>query len=127
MWVLIGVGSYMIYIGGFVGTEVFGQHIANIPLLIIGAVAVLAGAILYTKKDTFTEIELNKNVVEDLNSDAYKIYLTKKYDIQKNVALGKYITSDKLFDEIGDALIYANALEKTSKSKFNAGFDFSSK
>ena len=124
-WGLIGIGGFCIYYGGIVGREVgySGVSVANIPLLIIGAVAVLAGVILYTKKDTLTKIEINGNVVKDLSSDAYKIYLTKKYDIQLNAALGKYIAIDKLFDEIGDALIYAHAIEKISKAA--AEFDFS--
>ena len=124
-WGLIGIGGFCIYYGGIVGTKVgyYGESVANFPLLIIGAVAVLAGVILYTKKDTLTKIEINGNVVKDLSSDAYKIYLTKKYDIQLNAALGKYIAIDKLFDEIGDALIYADAIEKISKAA--AKFDFS--
>ena len=52
---------------------------------------------------------------KDLNSDAYKIFLTKKYGVEKNEALGKIICGDKLFDNAEDALSYANDCEKVAE------------
>ena len=47
----------------------------------------------------------------NLSNDAYKIFLTKKYLIEKNEALGQFILQDKLFSTIDEALEYANNLE----------------
>jgi hypothetical protein len=55
-----------------------------------------------------------------LENDSYKIFLTNKYSIQKNDALGKYILLEKLFDSIDEALKFAAASEesiKTNKDK----------
>jgi hypothetical protein len=51
------------------------------------------------------------NGSKDLNSDAYKIYLVKKWSIEKNDALNKFILKDKLFDSIEEATKHANDLE----------------
>lgn len=51
-----------------------------------------------------------------LTNDAYKIFLTNKYGIQKNDALGKYIIQEKLFDSIDEALIFAANAEESIKS-----------
>ena len=48
----------------------------------------------------------------DLGNDGYKIFLVKKYKIEKNDALGKMIVGDRLFDTIDEALAYADGLEK---------------
>ena len=53
--------------------------------------------------------------IKNLDSDAYKIFLTKKYGIEKNEALGKIICGDKLFDNAEDALSYANNCEKVAE------------
>jgi len=47
-----------------------------------------------------------------LHNDAYKIYLTKKYGIEKNEALNQIICKDKLFDSVSDALDFANKEEQ---------------
>ena len=49
---------------------------------------------------------------KSLDNDAYKIYLSKKYTIEKNDALGKIIVKDKLFGSIEEALRYADECEK---------------
>lgn len=51
---------------------------------------------------------------KSLTNDAYKIYLAKKYEIEKNEALGKFIVSDKLFSSIEEALIYASGIDEGS-------------
>ncbi|QWD08408.1 hypothetical protein G6716_04895 [Polynucleobacter paneuropaeus] len=50
-----------------------------------------------------------------LTNDAYKIFLTNKYGIQKNDALGKYIIQEKLFDSIDEALKFAANAEESIK------------
>jgi len=47
----------------------------------------------------------------DLNNDAYKIFLAKKYQIEKNDALEKIICDNKLFENIQSALIHADNCE----------------
>ena len=46
----------------------------------------------------------------ELSNDAYKIFLTKKYGIERNEALGKIICSNKLFENIDEALKFAGGL-----------------
>ena len=67
-------------------------------------------------------IEKNTPLYEgdkSLSSDEYKIYLVKKYSIEKNEALGKVIVKDKLFNSIDEALSYADGLEKSLKNSSN--------
>jgi hypothetical protein len=52
--------------------------------------------------------------VQTLSNDSYKIYLTKKYNIEKNDVLSKFICSDKLFDTVDDALTYAMQIDAKS-------------
>lgn len=48
----------------------------------------------------------------DLSSDAYRIYLVRKYKIERNDALGKVIAHDRLFDDIDAALRFVDGLER---------------
>lgn len=50
----------------------------------------------------------------DLNDDAYKLFLSKKYDIQKNDVFGKFVCREKMFPSIEEALAYAHQLEQES-------------
>ncbi len=47
----------------------------------------------------------------DLTTDAYRLFLVKKYKIEKNDALGKMVVGERLFDTIDEALKYADGLE----------------
>jgi hypothetical protein len=60
-----------------------------------------------TAKDVIFDGEM------DLNNDSYKIYLVKKYEIEKNNALEKFICKDRLFDSIIEALEYADKQENS--------------
>lgn len=51
----------------------------------------------------------------DLRSDAYIIYLTKTYKIEKNDALGKIICADRLFNNVDEALSFADTLESKKR------------
>jgi hypothetical protein len=55
---------------------------------------------------------------KSLSSDQYKIYLVKKYSIEKNEALGKVIVKDKLFNSIDEALSYADGLENSLNDEY---------
>ena len=48
----------------------------------------------------------------DLSSDAYKLYLAKKYSIERNDVFEKFVCDEKLFSTLDEALIHANSLEK---------------
>ena len=47
----------------------------------------------------------------DLDSDAYKIWLGKQYNITKNDLFDKYECDEKLFATLDEALIYADEME----------------
>jgi len=47
----------------------------------------------------------------NLTNDSYKIYLVKKYKIEKNDVLSKFVCSDRLFESIDQALEFADSLE----------------
>lgn len=47
----------------------------------------------------------------ELSNDSYKIYLTKRYGIQKNDVLGQYVIDEKLFSDIDSAIEFAHARE----------------
>ena len=48
----------------------------------------------------------------DLSNDAYKIFLSKKYDIQKNDVFSKFVCQENMFPTIDEALIYAHDFEQ---------------
>ncbi|QVL45162.1 MAG: hypothetical protein KFB94_07805 [Methylophilaceae bacterium] len=52
----------------------------------------------------------------DLNSDSFKIFLTKKYGIEKNEALGKVICNNQLFNTIDEALKHAGEIEQKNQN-----------
>jgi uncharacterized membrane protein YhaH (DUF805 family) len=54
---------------------------------------------------------------KDFTNDAYKIYLTKAYQIEKNDTLGKFVCTERLFSTVDEALVYADHLEKNKALK----------
>ena len=48
----------------------------------------------------------------DLNNDAYKLFLSKKYDIQKNDVFNKFVCREQMYSTIEEALAYAHGLEQ---------------
>lgn len=56
------------------------------------------------------------NEEKSLSNDAYKIYLVKKYPLEFNEVLKKYIFNNKLFDSIDDALITVHQVEIANES-----------
>lgn len=68
------------------------------------------------EKEAQSENESNKSIQAakedfigdaDLTNDAYKLFLVKKYAIEKNDALSKFVLNERLFDSISDALRFA--------------------
>jgi hypothetical protein len=54
--------------------------------------------------------------VKDLSNDSYKIYLTKKYNIEKNQTLDSFICNEKMFSSLDLALKEADVLEQGGKA-----------
>jgi len=48
----------------------------------------------------------------DLSEDSYKIWLVKRYGIERNEALGQFICNERLFSSLEDALSFADSLER---------------
>jgi hypothetical protein len=59
----------------------------------------------------------NFNGERTLNNDAYKIYLTKAYGIEKNSALDKIVCRDNIFDSVDQALAHAHSLDNQLPQK----------
>ena len=65
------------------------------------------------------------SVERDLNSDAYKLYLGKKYEIQRNDLFHKFECKEKLFESLDEALAFADELEIQQKKKDDEGIPYS--
>jgi hypothetical protein len=134
--VIIGlVGAYY-YIGGYFEVKnqfgnVFGmadEVLRNYwPMMAASVAAIFFGGFLIFKGNEEENNNSNTNPIQNksssvstltfngdksLTNDAYKIYLVKKYGIEKNEALGKFIVSDKLFNSIEEALSYTSGVEE---------------
>ena len=49
---------------------------------------------------------------QDLTLGAYQLFLTKKFNIEKNLTLDKYVIDNDLFATLDEALAYAHAADK---------------
>ena len=47
----------------------------------------------------------------DLSSDSYRLYLGKKYDIQRNDLFQQFECKEKLFKSLDEAMVFADELE----------------
>ena len=119
------MGFFFVFAGIFCYAYLFLNSIYIVPanktyLMIFGALLILIGAMmLIFSALKVTEPTANIDVWDeekDLNNNGYKIFLTKKYGIEKSEALGKIICKDELFENINDALLYANDLENEFSS-----------
>lgn len=54
--------------------------------------------------------ERDKYINYNLDDEAYIIYLVKRYNIEKNNTLNKFIVVDRMFESIEDALLYADKI-----------------
>jgi hypothetical protein len=71
--------------------------------------------------DKVSEVSLlNFDGDKSLENDSYKIYLVKKYGIEKNEALGKIICQGKLFEDTEQALQHAAELDGSTSYPSNA-------
>jgi len=56
----------------------------------------------------------------DLSSDSYRLYLGKKYDIQRNDLFQQFECKEKLFESLDVAMAFADELEKQEREKIEA-------
>lgn len=47
-----------------------------------------------------------------VDNDAYKLFLVKKYNIEKNPTLEKFVANEKLFGTVDEAIAYVDGIEK---------------
>lgn len=47
----------------------------------------------------------------DVEADGYRLYLVRKYSIEKNAVLEKFVVGNRLFDSLSEALRYAHELD----------------
>ncbi len=122
------IGFILLFWGGVIGTSVgfFGERVANIPSMIIGGVLIIFGMLIFIATKSNDSEEKNQEKQEkfdgtkDINDDRYKIFLTKKYAIEKNDVLNKFICNEKLFGTVEEALNYAMLCdEKNEKLQKN--------
>lgn len=126
-WLLTIVGGGLAFYGAFIGNQVYGgpyvgsHRVMHMPSIMFGGLMLIVGAMMLiaskfgnkNTEETASDSKLSGifNGIAYLENDAYKIYLTKRYDINFNNALNKYISSDKLFDNIDEALAYAKEID----------------
>jgi hypothetical protein len=89
--------------------------------IIIGSLLLVVGLVMYYFGKDEEEDDLSSSSLEkkdevkveeikfwqkerNLSDDAYKIHLVKKYNIEKNEALGKIIANEAMYETIEDAL-----------------------
>ena len=128
------IGAYY-YIGGYLQLKnqfgnVFGVADETLktywPMMAASIAVLLLGAFLIFKGDEQPKINNNTYSTpiqatsatlnnfdgnKSLENDSYRIYLVKKYGIEKNEALGKIICQGKLFQDTEQALQYASELD----------------
>jgi len=59
----------------------------------------------------------------NLENDSYILFLVKKYAIEKNDVLGKYVLKEKLYASIDDALRVGDELEQADQEKRRESLD----
>ena len=53
----------------------------------------------------------------DLSSDSYRLYLGKKYDIQRNDLFQQFECKEKLFESLDEAMVFADELEREERGE----------
>ena len=99
-----------------------------LALIIFGAILKYGRSVNEREKETLrgsSEVPLKSSFTfsgeSNLNNDSYILFLTKKFDVQKNDVLQKYVVGDKLYATLEDALsachqIYQAELERSEKN-----------
>jgi hypothetical protein len=114
---LVGLG-----LGGIVGKGgaglLLGLFLGPIGWIIVFLLPRDSEASPSTSGYSSTPTTSNSNRPErDLESDAYKIWLGKQYNITRNDLFEKFECNEKLFDSLLEALTYADDLEKQQEEK----------
>ena len=109
------------FIGGMIGSSVnrFGVGLLLGILGPIGWIIVLllprdpvpqTSSVSNASKDNKTQV-IDAPETRDLSNDAYRLYLAKRYSIERNDVFEKFTCDEKLFLTLDEALIYADSLE----------------
>jgi hypothetical protein len=83
------------------------------------------------KKDSHSQSAPQMNIPAplpedtDLSSDSYRLYLGKKYDIQRNDLFQQFECKEKLFESLDEAMVFADELEKEERERSASGIIFS--
>lgn len=129
----VSVSTNSTYVPGF--GRIGGGEVANLELmsrrqnhLIVAALITLVGVLLIIFGVIFPR---NQNVVEaaaetaeadfdgdrDISSDAYRLWLSRAYSIERNSVFDRYVLADQTFTSLEDALAYAHSLEQEKLSR----------
>lgn len=68
-------------------------------------------------KKNFNWKEFYKNE-RNISNDNYKLYLVKKFAIEKNDILGKYVVDENFFLSLEDAINYADSVDKNQEKEY---------
>jgi hypothetical protein len=119
-WLLTIIGSLLVFYGALIGNKVYGvygisHNVIHMPSILIGGLMLVIGVMLllanFLSKNQAHKANNKFIGYADTKNDAYKIYLTKKYDIAFNSTLNKFICENKLFDNVEEALKYGKDLD----------------
>ena len=75
------------------------------------------------KKDSHSQSAPQMNIPApppedtDLSSDSYRLYLGKKYDIQRNDLFQQFECKEKLFESLDEAMVFADELEREERGE----------
>ena len=120
VWVIIGA-LLTGFIGMFIGMAVdklgsgffLGAFLGPIGWIIV---LLLPREVTVVSKAQSPAIDISaERRARDLNDDAYKVYLGKKYKIERNELFAQFECNEKLFDSLDDALAYADGLESENQ------------
>jgi hypothetical protein len=119
-WLLTIIGSLLVFYGALIGNKVYGvygisHNVIHMPSILIGGLMLVIGVMLllanFLSKNQAHKANNKFIGYADTKNDAYKIYLTKKYDIAFNSTLNKFICENKLFDNVEEALEYGKTID----------------
>lgn len=121
----VSVSVSSTYVPGY--GSIGGGDVANLDLmarrqnhLIVASLVTLIGALMAifgkgqsesAVADSSSGKDLQFSGERDLSSDAYRLWLAKYYQIERNELFDRFILDEQTFENLDDALIRAHALE----------------
>lgn len=141
-WLLLVIGLSITLFACAMDTSVSsgvdGQRVHNIGLMrdqsnaiMIGIAMLIAGVIMiaFSRKEaknprsntSWTHSQSNFESTEwkksrDLSDDGYKLYLSKKFKIEKNTVFDKFVLEEQMYGSIEDALHAAHLKDQSSEA-----------